>query len=207
MARDRSPVVKQSRREKFALHAKAHKYLIKKNSTPGQHGAGRFRRSSRPSQYLIQLREKQKIKRLYGLMERQFHNLFKKAIRQPGPSGANALIMLERRLDNAVYRVGFASSRRAARQLVNHKHFLYNGKRVNIPSLSLSVGDQITVRPASKKKFYFKMIDDHSPQPDKTPDWLKIDRGKFSFEVVALPTREDIEEEVNEQLLIEYYSR
>ena len=206
MARDRTPIVKQSRREGFALHVKAHKYLIKKNSTPGQHGGSRFRRQ-RSSQYLVQLREKQKIKRMYGLMERQFRNLFKKAIRQTGPSGANALILLERRLDNAVYRAGFASSRRCARQLVNHKHFVFNGKRVNIPSLTLAIGDVIQIRPASKKKVYFKTIDDHSPHPDKTPQWLKVNRAKLSFEVISLPVREDIEEEVNEQLLIEYYSR
>ena len=208
MARDTSPIVKQSRREGYALHPKAHRYLIKKPGIPGQHGGRQARRRpARQSQYAIQLREKQKIRRLYGLLERQFKNTFQKALAQPGPAGDNTLILLEQRLDNAVYRAGFAASRRGARQLVGHKHFELNGRRVNIPSISLKPEDKIVLRTASRSKTYFKTIDDHSPQPPEIPPWLKVDRNKFSFEVVARPQFEDIAEEVNTQLLVEYYSR
>ena len=206
MARDRSPVVKQSRRENFALHPKAHKYLIKKTGIPGQHGAG-GRRPGSNNQYALQLREKQKVRRLYGLMEKQFSNLFKKAISSSGRSGASALIFLERRLDNAVYRAGFASSRRAARQLVSHKHFTLNGRRVNIASIRLAVGDEVVVRAQSGRNTYFKQLDDNAPAPSQMPSWLEVDRKKASFKVTGLPVREDILEEVNEQLLVEFYSR
>lgn len=206
MARDLTPIVKQSRRENFALHPKAHKYLIKKTGIPGQHG-GNNRRPSNNNQYGIQLREKQKIRRLYGLMEKQFSNLFKKATKQTGQTGDNVLILLERRLDNAVYRAGFASSRRNARQLVGHKHFNLNGHRVNIPSISLKNDDLITLREKSSKNAYFKNLNDRSPAPPQLPPWLSIDRKKISFKVIAQPTRADVVEEVNEQLLVEYYSR
>lgn len=206
MARDRSPIVKQSRRENFALHPKANKYLIKKSGIPGQHG-GNGRRPGNNNQYTIQLREKQKVRRLYGLMEKQFSNLLKKALKAGGRAGENALLSLESRLDNAVYRCGFASSRRSARQLVSHKHFILNGRRVNIPSISLKDGDVIEVRPASAKNAYFKHINDRSPAPPQLPSWLAIDRGKLQFKVTGAPIREDVLEEINEQLLTEYYSR
>ena len=206
MARDRSPVVKQSRRENFALHPKAHKYLIKKTGVPGQHGAG-GRRPGSNNQYALQLREKQKVRRLYGLMEKQFANLFKRTLAASGGGGAAALVFLERRLDNAVYRAGFASSRRAARQLVGHKHFTLNGRRVNIASIRLAPGDEVAVRGRSGGNAYFKHLDDNAPAPSQLPSWLEIDRKKRAFKVVGLPVREDVLEEVNEQLLVEYYSR
>ena len=206
MARDRSPIVKQSRRENFALHPKAHKYLIKKTGAPGQHGAGSRRQSSH-NQYAIQLREKQKVRRLYGLMEKQFASLFKKAVGRRSRTGENTLIFLERRLDNAVYRAGFASSRRAARQLVGHKHFDLNGRRVNIPSIQLKAGDLVSVRRQSGKNAYFKHLEDNSPPPSQLPSWLEIDRKKLSFKVASQPARGDVLEEINEQLLVEYYSR
>ncbi|MCY3804740.1 MAG: 30S ribosomal protein S4 [Candidatus Saccharibacteria bacterium] len=206
MARDLAPVVKQSRRENFALHPKAHKYLIKKSGIPGQHG-GSGRRLVNRKQYAIQLREKQKVRRLYGLLEKQFANLFKKSLKQKGQGGSNALSLLERRLDNAVYRAGFASSRQAARQLVSHKHLILNSRRVNIASITLKIGDKIQVRPQSQKNAYFKFLNDLSPAPAQLPNWLKINRDKLTFEVVALPIREDIPEEINEQLVVEYYSR
>ena len=206
MARNLSPIVKQSRREGFALHPKAHKYLIKKTGIPGQHG-GHGRRSMQKKQYAIQLREKQKIRRLYGLLEKQFANLVKKSLKQKGQSGQNALSLLERRLDNAVYRSGLAFSRRAARQLVSHKHLLLNDRRVNIASISLKPGDILTVRPQSRKNAYFKHLDDHSPEPAESPAWLKVDRTKLRLEIVDIPKREDIPEDINEQLLVEYYSR
>ena len=212
MARDRSPIVKQSRREGYALHLKAHKYLVKKTGPPGQPGGRGFRRGGRGrggggSQYATQLREKQKVRRLYGLLEKQFRNTFDKAARQSGPTGDNTLILLERRLDNAVYRAGFSSSRRGARQLVSHKHFELNGRRVNIPSISLSVGDVIKLRAPNLKKGYFQTLDDHSPAPPELPAWLKIDRKQVSFEVVGTPDPTPLKEELNPQLLVEYYSR
>ena len=206
MARDRSPIVKQSRRESYALHPKAHKYLLKRPGIPGQHG-GSGRRPGSRSQYAIQLREKQKVRRLYGLLEKQFRNLIKKAIRQPGPSGENALVLLESRLDNAIYRAGWATSRRAARQLVSHKHFRLNGQRVNIASITLRVGDKVTLNPAAKKRVYFKLLDDFSPAPNSIPGWLVVDRKKVEFEVADKPDPQQIFEEINHQLLIEYYSR
>lgn len=206
MAKEMMPIVKASRRENFALHPKAHKYLIKKSGIPGQHG-GNGRRPGANNQYTIQLREKQKIRRLYGLLEKQFANLVKKAIRQPGAAGENALSMLERRLDNAVYRAGFASSRRSARQLVSHKHFVLNGRRVNIGSITLREGDSVEVRPKSGRNAYFKSLNDRSPAPTQLPAWLTVDRAKVSFQVIGKPAREDVFEEINEQLLVEYYSR
>ena len=209
MARDRSPIVKQSRREGYALHLKAHKYLMKKSGPPGQPGGRGFRRGGRggTTQYAAQLREKQKIRRLYGLLEKQFHNTFKKAIRRPGQVGDNTLVLLESRLDNAVYRAGFASSRRAARQLVSHKHFEFNGRRVNIPSISLVVGDVVKLRGSSQGNGYFQTLDDHSPAPAEPPVWLKVDRGQVGFEVIAPPDPARLPEEINPQLLVEYYSR
>jgi small subunit ribosomal protein S4 len=148
MARDTSPIVKQSRREGYALHPKAHKILIRKPGIPGEHSGGR---QSKPSLYQIQLREKQKVRRLYGLLEKQFAKLMKEASNKQGLAGENLLQLLERRLDNAVYRSGLATSRRAARQLVSHGHFMLNDRRVDIPSIRVKAGDVITVRPKSQK--------------------------------------------------------
>jgi len=206
MARDRSPVVKQSRREGYALHPKAHKYLAKKTGMPGEQGNG-MRRRSAASQYAIQLREKQKVRRLYGLLEKQFNNLFKEAAKLSGQTGETALMLLEQRLDNAVYRAGFASSRRAARQLVGHGHFMLNGRRVDIPSIRLKIGDKIELRSKSHKSEYFKQLDDNSPKPASIPAWIKVNRSKFTIEVAGTPTREDAEADINEQLIVEYYSR
>ena len=194
-----------SRREGYALHPKAHKALVKRATTPGQQGNSR--RPSKPSQYALQLREKQKVKRLYGLLERQFSNLMKEANRKQGQSGEVLLQLLERRLDNAVYRAGFAPSRRAARQLVTHGHFMLNGRRVDIPSVRLRPGDELIVRDHSKGTEYFKKIDDISPAPSATPGWLKVDRKKVALTVTGLPTREEAEPDINEQLIVEYYSR
>src|SRR5688572_25283 len=138
MARDRSPIVKQSRREGYALHPKAHKIMAKKSGIPGVHAHGR---QSKPSMYAVQLREKQKVRRLYGLLEKQFARLMKEAGRTKGQSGQVLLQLLERRLDNAIYRAGLSTSRRGSRQLVSHGHFLLNGRRVDIPSIRLKEGD------------------------------------------------------------------
>lgn len=206
MARDRQSIVKMSRREGYALHPKAHKALVKRTSKPGQNPTGRGMRS-KTSQYSLQLREKQKVKRLYGLLEKQFSRLMKEASRHEGQSGQVLLQFLEQRADNAVYRAGFAPSRRAARQLVSHGHFLLNDTRVDVPSIRLKSGDTLTVRPHSSKTEYFKKLDDVSPAPADTPAWLKVDRKKLSLSVTGLPSRDDAEPDINEQLIVEYYSR
>lgn len=205
MARDTHSIVKMSRREGYALHPKAHKALVKRTTKPGQSANARMR--NKPSQYSLQLREKQKVKRLYGLLERQFSNLMKEANRKQGQSGAILLQLLEQRADNAVYRAGFATSRRAARQLVTHGHFLLNGRRVDIPSIRLQAGDVLSIREHSKQTEYFKKIDDISPAPSTTPGWLKVNRKKVEFQVTGMPARDDAEPEINEQLIVEYYSR
>lgn len=206
MARDTQSIVKMSRREGYALHPKAHKALVKRPTPPGQQGNGRGGRN-KTSQYAMQLREKQKVKRLYGLLERQFSNLMKEANRKQGQSGEVLLQFLEQRADNAVYRAGFAPSRRAARQLVTHGHFTMNGRRIDVPSIRLRPGDELTVRDHSKTTEYFKKIDDISPAPSATPGWLKVDRKKVTFSVTGVPTRDDAEPDINEQLIVEYYSR
>ena len=205
MARDLQPIVKMSRREGYALHPKAHKALVKR-ATPANPG-GRYSRN-KPSQYAIQLREKQKVKRLYGLLERQFRKLMAEADRTKGQSGEQLLLFLEQRLDNAIYRSGFAVSRRAARQLVTHGHFMLNGRRVDIPSIRVKIGDEITLRDASKNNEYFKKIDDVSPgRQENEASWLKVNRKKFEVKVTGLPTRDEVEPDINEQLIVEYYSR
>lgn len=205
MARDRSPIVKQSRREGYALHPKAHKIMARRTNIPGQHGGGR---QSKPSGYSLQLREKQKVRRLYGLLEKQFSNLMKEAGRSSGQSGQVLLQLLERRLDNAVYRAGFATSRRAARQLVGHGHFMLNGKRVDIPSIRVSEGDEIVVKSKSTSNAYFKELADiHAAASQTSLSWLTSDVKKQTIKITGLPTREEAEPDINEQLIVEYYSR
>lgn len=205
MARDTSPIVKQSRREGYALHPKAHKIMVKKAGIPGQHAHGR---QGKPSLYLTQLREKQKVRRTYGLLEKQFAKLMNEATRAPGLSGENLLRLLELRLDNVVYRAGLATSRRAARQLVSHGHFELNGRRVDIPSIRVKAGDVITVRSKSTKSGYFTTIDDVVNNSVQGPlGWLKCDVKKLKIEVTGLPKREEAEADINEQLIVEYYSR
>lgn len=207
MARDRQSIVKMSRREGYALHPKAHKALVKRTSMPGANPQARGGRNNKASQYSLQLREKQKVKRLYGLLEKQFSNLMKEASKRQGQSGQNLLQFLEQRADNVVYRAGFAPSRRAARQLMTHGHFLLNDTRVDIPSIRMKQGDVLTARPHALKTEYFKKLDEVSPAPSETPSWLKVDRKKVTLSVTALPTREDAEIDINEQLIVEYYSR
>lgn len=205
MARDIQSIVKMSRREGYALHPKAHKALVKRPTPPGQASGGHFRKKA--SQYSLQLREKQKVKRLYGLLERQFSKLMKEASRTKGQAGKALLQKLEQRADNVVYRSGLAPSRRAARQLVTHGHFMLNGKRFDIPSVELNPGDELVVRKKSTNTDYFKRIDDTSPSGEATVSWVNVDRKKLSVKVVALPPREEAEPDINEQLIVEYYSR
>ena len=204
MARDTQSIVKMSRREGYALHPKAHKALVKRSSPPGQAAGGRFR--SKSSQYALQLREKQKVKRLYGLLERQFVKLMKEASRSKGQSGRVLLRLLEQRADNVIYRAGFAPSRRAARQLVTHGHFLLNGRRIDVPSQRIVPGDELQARPHSLKTDYFTRLDDVSPAGE-TVSWVKVDRKNVKVTVTALPPREEAEPDINEQLIVEYYSR
>ncbi|USN96017.1 MAG: 30S ribosomal protein S4 [Candidatus Nomurabacteria bacterium] len=205
MARDRSPIVKQSRREGYALHPKAHKIMVKKSGIPGMHAHGR---QGKPSLYQKQLREKQKVRRTYGLLEKQFAKLMNEANRSTGLSGTVLLELLERRLDNVVYRAGLATSRRASRQLVSHGHFELNGRRVDIPSIRVKAGDVITVRPKSTKSGYFSNIDDVVNNSLQVPlSWLKSDVKKLKIEITGVPKREEAEVDINEQLIVEYYSR
>lgn len=205
MARDTSPIVKQSRREGVALHPKAHKVMAKKTGIPGQHANGR---QGKPSLYLTQLREKQKVRRTYGLLEKQFARLMVEAGRREGLAGENLLQLLELRMDNAIYRAGFAVSRRAARQLVGHGHFMLNGRRVDIPSIRLKVGDEIVIRPKSAKSGYFSQIEDVVKDSVQGPlSWLKSDHKKLTVKITGLPLRTEAETDINEQLIVEYYSR
>lgn len=205
MARDRAPIVKQSRREGYALHPKAHKIMARKSGIPGEHAHGR---QGKMSLYATQLREKQKVRRSYGLLEKQFARLMDLATRRPGLAGENLLQLLELRLDNVVYRAGFATSRRAARQLVGHGHFVLNGRRVDIPSIRVKAGDVITVRPRSEKSEYFKHLDDVVKNSVQGPlSWLKSNPKKFTIEITGLPKREEADADINESLIVEYYSR
>ncbi len=206
MARDLQSIVKRSRREGYALHPKAHKVLVKRTSLPGV-GPGFATRRVKASQYALQLREKQKVKRLYGLLEKQFAKLMAEATRTTGQSGTTLLEFLERRLDNVVYRAGLAVSRQAARQLVTHGHFLLNGRRTDIPSIRVKVSDEITLRDSSKKNSYFKSIEELSPAPANIPAWLKADRKKLTIKVAGIPNRDDTEPDIKEQLIVEFYSR
>jgi small subunit ribosomal protein S4 len=208
MARDTSPIVKQSRREGYALHPKAHKVMAKKTGIPGMHAGGR---PGKTGLYLTQLREKQKVRRAYGLLEKQFAKLMNEADRASEPGvlpGELLLQFLERRIDNAVYRGGFATSRRGARQLVSHGHFMLNGRRVDIPSIRLKPGDELAVRPKSTKSGYFSQIDEILKNVSNEPiSWLKADHKKLTISVTGLPKREEAESDINEQLIVEYYSR
>ena len=205
MARNLTPIVKQSRREATALHPKAIKGITKHPYKPGQHGPNSGR--SKPSQYSIQLREKQKVKRMYGILEKQFARLVKEAERRTGNSGDIMLQILEQRFDNAVYRLGLAPSRQSARQLVTHGHFVLNGRRVDIPSIQLKPGDQFTVRTKSASNAYFKQLSQDLGGTAASVRWLTFDPKKMAGKVTGAPAREDVQEEIHEQLIIEFYSR
>ena len=203
MARYRGPRARICRRLEFPVFESEKFSSIRKNYPPGQHGQSRRRKLSN---YGVQLREKQRIKYLYGVLEKQFRNYFKKALNRNGATGDNLLISLESRLDNTVYRLGLANTRSAARQLVSHKHFLVNNKVVNIPSYSLSEGDIIEVRSKSKKNDIFlnsmRRIKNDNPMP-----WLTLDKSKLRGVFDKAPTREEISEPLNEQLVVELYSK
>ncbi len=200
MARNLTPIAKQSRREGVELHPKAAKALARRNFIPGQHGQSR---RSKPSDFSVQLREKQKVKRMYGVLEKQFRIYVSRAEAMEGVTGENLLGLLERRLDNACYRLGWAPSRQAARQMVTHAHITLNGKKVDIPSITLKPGDEVAVRASSVKKSIFASLEGaQSPV-----SWLSSDAKKLSAKVTGLPVRNELDQDIEEQLIIEFYSR
>jgi small subunit ribosomal protein S4 len=174
--------------------------MEKRNFPPGQHGQGR----KKTSEYGLQLREKQKAKRFYGLLETQFRNTFDKAVAKKGIAGENLLIMLETRLDNVVFRLGFAASRKEARQLVVHGHFTVNGKKVDIPSYNVKAGDVIKVKEKSTNSPKFKEIKEMSIN---VPAWMSVDVSKLEGTIVSMPTRAEIDTPVAEHLIVELYSK
>jgi small subunit ribosomal protein S4 len=208
MSRYKGPVSRLCRREGMKLYLKGSKCYTKKcpferrPTPPGQHGVRRRKMSG----FGIQLREKQKVRRVYMVNERPFKRYFEIAESRPGVTGENLLRLLETRLDNVVYRMGFAASRAQARQLVNHGHFAVNGQPTDIPSFRVREGDRIEVREGSRKSEYFKVVKD-AVQGAQKPDWVSVDAEKLAGNVVSLPRRDQMPLELNEQLVVEYYSR
>lgn len=212
MARYTDAVCKLCRREGQKLFLKGERCLSPKCAIerraypPGDHGRqATFRRKM--SDYGMQLREKQKARRIYGIMEKQFRRYFREATRRKGLTGVTLLTMLESRLDNVVYRLGFADSRSQARQLVRHGHFDVNGHKTDIPSYQVSPGDVITVRTNSSSKTFFKERSQILQSGYQTPEWLSLNVNNMTASVSGEPSREDIEIPLNEQLIVEYYSR
>lgn len=210
MARYTDSVCKLCRREGMKLFLKGERCyttkcaLDRRNYPPGSHGNARRRR--KVSDYGRQLREKQKVRRIYGVYERQFRRYFRQAVHTKGLTGATLLQLLELRLDNVVFRLGFASSRSQARQLVTHGHFAVNGQKVDIASYSVKPGDEIRVRESSRSKPYFKEMAEVMAK--KVPSkWLSLDPATMSGSVISLPDRADIDIPINEQLVVEFYSR
>lgn len=212
MARHIEPVCRLCRREGEKLFLKGARCLTskcaidKRGYIPGQHGPNAKARRAKTSDYSMQLREKQKMRRIYGVLEAQFERYFNMALKTRGVTGAELLILLERRLDNVVYRMGFAPSRAAARQLVAHAHLEINGHPIDVPSYLVKAGDKITVRDVSRKLNYFKTLTADGDVPHM-PTWITADRSTLSASIQALPKREDIEVPLKEQLVVEYYSR
>ncbi|HIC86265.1 MAG TPA: 30S ribosomal protein S4 [Desulfobacterales bacterium] len=209
MARYRGSVCRLCRRENLKLFLKGDRCYSDKCAferrayPPGQHGQ---RRGGKYSDYRLQLREKQKVKRIYGVLEKQFRGYYRRAERQKGITGTNLLLLLERRLDNVVYRMGFASSRNQARQLVRHNHFLVNGKKVNIPSYSVKPGDVIEVR--EKSRNVAPILEAMETVVRRgIPNWLEVDKERFRGVFKALPSREDLTMPIQEQLIVELYSK
>lgn len=200
MARYTGPMVKLSRREGVALTDKCQKYLDRRNYPPGEHGRGRIRQS----EYLLQLREKQKTRRFYGVLEKQFRRYYAKASRQSGITGENMLRMLELRLDNVVYRLGFAATRRQARQLVGHGHFRVNGAKVDIPSYQVKPNDVITVKPNSSAE---PIIRAATELVASVAAWLQADYDALNGKILKAPDRTEIDTPVREQLIVEFYSK
>ena len=208
MARYTGPNCKQCRREGCKLYLKGERCTNGKcafdhrSTAPGQHGAAR----KKVGEYGKQLREKQKARRYYGVLEGQFKHYYEMAEKMDGITGANLLTLLERRLDNVVYRMGMAESRKEARQLVLHEHFELNGKKVNIPSIIVSAGDVVAVRENFRGSAKCKSLAE-GLQTKNAPKWLDVDKTNLTAKVVALPAREDVDFEINEQHIVEFYSK
>lgn len=209
MARNIGAACRRCRRENLKLYLKGDRCYSDKCSFerrafgPGQHGQSRFKKQS---DYAIQLREKQKVKSMYGMLESQFRLYFKKADQQKGVTGENLLVLLERRLDNTIFRIGFASSRNQARQIVRHNHVLINGKKVNIPSFQVSVDDVITLK--EKSRANAGIIENLEAVVRRgVPSWLELDKDNFKATVKALPNREELTMPMQEQLIVELYSK
>ena len=211
MARYIGPTCKLARREGTDLGLKSPARALdskcKLEQKPGQHGAGTGARRSKLSDYATQLREKQKVKRIYGLLERQFRNYYKKASTKKGNTGENLLQMLETRLDNVVYRMGFAVTRPAARQLVSHRGVTVNGKPVNLPSYSVKPGDAIALSEKAQKQLRVQESLTVSAQMDLSPSWIEVDAKKFAGVFKAVPDRADLPTDINEALIVELYSK
>lgn len=212
MAKHIGPVCKLCRREGEKLFLKGERCFTakcpmeRKPYPPGEHGrSARFRRR-RESDYAKQLRAKQRARRIYGVMERQFRRYYEMALKKRGLTGLHLLQLLESRLDNVVYRLGFASSRREARMLVTHGHFTVNGRRTDVPSMILRPGDVVAVREGSRKRKYFKEVRDYAEKRG-VPAWLERDLENYSGKVLRLPERGEIDTNINEQLIVEFYSR
>lgn len=209
MARYTGAVCKQCRRESEKLFLKGNRCMTvkcsfeKKSYAPGQHGISQ---RAKVSEYGIQLREKQKVRRIYGILERQFRNYFEKADKLKGVTGENLLRLLESRLDNTVYRLGFAQSRNQARQLVRHRHFIVNGRLVDVPSFSMKPGDIVSVRDKSKKLPVFHDSMRRVRDEDMYP-WLQLEKAKIEGTFVDYPNRDDIPVQVQENLIVELYSK
>lgn len=207
MARYTGPVCKLCRREGTKLFLKGDRCFSKncavekRPTPPGQHGAGRKKASA----YSIQLREKQKAKRAYGLVEKQFHHYYEMAEKMRGTTGENMLVLIERRLDNIVFRMGIGSSRAQARQLVNHGHIAVNGKVINIPSYLIKAGDTVAVKETNRDKAFF--VELKNSKISNLPKWLKFDTATLSGEVVSLPTREDVDLSIADHMIVELYSK
>jgi len=208
LARYTGPSCRLCRRENTELFLKGDRCytdkcaIKRRNYPPGQHGQGR----SKTSDYGVQLREKQKVKRMYGLLEKQFRGYFERADRMKGVTGTNLLTLLERRLDNVVYRLGFASSRAESRQLVSHGHFKLNGRKVTIPSIQVKTGDRVELREKSQKVAQINESLDAVVRRG-IPQWLELERDAFKGTVKVLPVREDITTPIQEQLIVELYSK
>ena len=208
MARYTGPVCKLCRREGMKLFLKGEKCFTnctieKRPQPPGVHGQ---RRSRKVSDYGLQLREKQKVRRMYGVLERQFRRHFEEADKRPGVTGENLLQVLEMRLDNTVYRLGLADSRAQARQLVRHGHLEVNGRKVNVPSFICKPGDEITVREHSRGDEYFQTLQPQLGRRQVAP-WMELNAGTMSGRVMRIPSRDELDLNVNESLIVEFYSR
>ena len=212
MAKYRGPVCKLCRREGEKLFLKGDRCFTQKCSfdrrsyPPGQHGKGAQFRRRRESDYNRQLRAKQKARRIYGILERQFRRYYEVSLSRRGLTGLNLLQILESRLDNVVFRLGFADSRAQARLLVTHGHFSVNGRRTDVPSMLVSTGDEVSVREGSRKRTYFKDLPALS-ESKNVPAWLDRDINRLHGKVIRLPERSEIDGNLSEQLIVEYYSR